>query len=189
LHSSGRRNRLPHQAKPPAPPGETFIRILSSILLCSAGAWAATYQVTPADGARAVQAAVDKAAAGDTVLIHAGVYREAVRVTQSGTAQKPIVIAGAPGEEAILAGADVIPSNQWTAVEGTSVWKHTPWTYKGRTHPNDERHRLIGRTEQVIVDGKLLRQVLEMDQLEPGTFLAEPATALYVRMPAPRSGP
>jgi hypothetical protein len=161
------------------------MRLFEVILVVfpTANAWAATYQVFPADGARATQVAVDKAKSGDTVVIHAGTYRESVRVANDGTPEKPIIIAGAPGEEVILTGADAIPSGQWVLLPDTSIWRHAPWPYRGPTHPNNEFHRLIGRTEQVIVDGKLLRQVLEMKQMEPGTFYAEPAKALFVRLP------
>ncbi len=158
------------------------IRIFGIIVSLTASSWAATYQVFPADGARAIQAVVDKAKSGDTVTIHAGTYRESVHITNEGTTEKPIIIAGAPGEEVILTGGDVIPADQWALLPGTSIWRHAPWAYRGPTHPNDERHRLIGRTEQVIVDGKLLRQVLEPEQMEPGTFYAEPAKALSVRL-------
>ena len=49
------------------------------------------------------------------------------------------------------------------------------------THPDDEYHRLIGRCEQVAIDGYLLRQVLEANQLAPGTFFADiPNQALLV---------
>src|ERR1039458_1982121 len=42
------------------------------------------------------------------------------------------------------------------------------------THPDDDYHRLIGRCEQVAIDGYLLRQVLAADQLAPGAFFADP---------------
>jgi hypothetical protein len=41
------------------------------------------------------------------------------------------------------------------------------------THPDDEYHRLIGRCEQVVVDGYIVRQVLAENQLAPGTFFAD----------------
>ena len=40
--------------------------------------------------------AMQALAAGDTVLIKAGVYRESVNVVASGTAEKPITIEAAP---------------------------------------------------------------------------------------------
>ena len=145
------------------------------LLVVAAAAWAATLEVRPSG---AIQSAIDKAKAGDTIVVHAGTYRERVRVEKDG-----IVVTGAPGEGAVITGADVIPAGEWERVAGKPVWRHTPWKYRGPTHPNDDFHRLIGRTEQVIVDGKLLRQVLQPEQMEPGTFYADPGTALFVRLP------
>ena len=39
--------------------------------------------------------------------------------------------------------------------------------------PTTGRHALIGRAEQVLHDGRLLRQVLRREHLAPGTFLAD----------------
>lgn len=41
------------------------------------------------------------------------------------------------------------------------------------THPDDEYHHLIGRCEQVFINGYLLRQVLDPGQMAPGTFFAD----------------
>jgi hypothetical protein len=125
-----------------------------------------------------IQAAVDKASAGDTILIHAGVYRESVKVNRDG-----ITIVAAPGEQVVLTGADAIPLSAFEKVPDKPILRHTPWAYHGATHPNDERHKLIGRTEQVIADGHLLRQVDDLAHMESGTFFADPRVALYVWLP------
>jgi parallel beta helix pectate lyase-like protein len=71
---------------------------------------------------------VDKGAntaiAGDTVLVKAGIYREAVSPSHSGTAENPITLKGAPGETVILSGADEITG--WTVC--------TPAIAKGNPH-------------------------------------------------------
>jgi hypothetical protein len=41
------------------------------------------------------------------------------------------------------------------------------------THPDDDYHRLLGRCEQVAIDGYLLRQVLEAKHSAPGTFFVD----------------
>lgn len=52
-----------------------------------------------------IQAAVDAAAPGDTVLVQPGVYREQVTITNSGTAAQPIVIkAAGPADTVLLSG-------------------------------------------------------------------------------------
>ena len=117
---------------------------------------------------------------GDTARIHAGLYREAVRPARSGTAESPITYAAADGEEVVITGADVVAG--WTKVEG-EVWKKAPWRHRFATHPDDERHRLIGRCEQVIFEGRLVRQVAAVSDMERGTFCALPGEeALYIRL-------
>jgi parallel beta-helix repeat protein len=53
-----------------------------------------------------IAAAADAARAGDTVLIHAGVYEETVRIRSSGDAGAPITFAAAPGEIVWMDGSD-----------------------------------------------------------------------------------
>jgi hypothetical protein len=57
---------------------------------------------------RTISRAAGTLRAGDTVVIHAGVYREYVRPQQSGTAQQPISYVAAEGEQVVITGADVI---------------------------------------------------------------------------------
>ena len=157
-------------------------------------AWSAVYHVAQTDNAadtnpgsedapwRTISRAVETLEPGDTVLIHEGVYREWVAPARSGTPEAPITFMGAPGAEVILTGADVITG--WERIPGERpLFRHAPWTHRFQVstrdgepvyhHPGDERHRLIGRTEQVIVDGNLLDQVLAPEDMQPGTFLAD----------------
>ena len=67
------------------------------------------------------------------------------------------------------------------------MWKKEPWMYRFDTHPNDAKHRLIGRCEQVIVDGRLLNQVDRLDQMPSGSFFADTDhQILYVRLASDR---
>jgi hypothetical protein len=123
--------------------------------------------------------------AGDRVLIRSGIYREQVLVGANGTAEQPIRFEAAAGERVVLTGADRLTgwvrSNEKVPLY-TIPWPHRFNTYsKTMTHPGDEYHRLIGRCEQVFVNGYPLRQVLSSNQLALGTFLAETSQAtLYV---------
>ena len=129
---------------------------------------------------RSISKAAETVQPGDSVVIHAGVYREHVRPGRSGTAAAPISYEAAPGEEVVLTGADLITG--WESA-GDGVWKKEPWTYRFDTHPNDAKHRLIGRCEQVIVDGRLLNQVDRLDQMPSGSFFADTDhQILYVRL-------
>ncbi len=58
-----------------------------------------------------ISAAADAARAGDTVLIHAGVYEETVRIRSSGDEGAPITFAAAPGETVWMDGSDRFRAN------------------------------------------------------------------------------
>jgi hypothetical protein len=89
----------------------------------------------------------------------------------------PIRFEAAAGEHVLLTGADRL--TDWRKVDEARpiyrlAWPHRFITWnRSMTHPDDEHHRLIGRCEQVIVDGLLLRQVLSADQIAPGAFFAD----------------
>lgn len=115
--------------------------------------------------------------AGDTVAVHAGTYRERIVMKTSGTSEKPIQFVAAPGEWVVVTGTDQLTG--WTKADASQPIFSVPWLHKfigwnsSMTHPNDAYHAVIGRAEQVIVNGYLLRQVLSREQLAPGTFFAE----------------
>ena len=126
---------------------------------------------------KSIRRAADVVRAGDTVLIRDGTYRETVVVKASGSVQQPITFAAAPGVHVVMTGTDRLTG--WRRAETDPPVYTVPWPHrfigwsKNMTHPDDEYHRLIGRCEQVIIDGYLLRQVLAPEQLAPGTFLAD----------------
>ncbi len=161
------------------------IRPLLIALLCvmTSRAFAGELHVSPeplpgfADTAqhRTVQAAVDAAGPGDTVTLYTGTYREEVIINHGGTREQPLRIQAAEGAKVVLTGADRLTN--WKS-EGDGVFSH-PWDHvflknsDRRAHPDDERHRLIGRVEQVIDQGRLLRQVLQREHVAPGTFFID----------------
>jgi hypothetical protein len=51
---------------------------------------------------RTIQKGVDAAAAGDTVWVRQGVYRESVRIERSGKEGRPMVLRNYPGEEPVV---------------------------------------------------------------------------------------
>jgi hypothetical protein len=141
---------------------------------------------TAAKPLKTIGAAAKVVKAGDAVTIRAGVYREAVTVEASGTAEAPIVFRAADGERVVVTGADLI--TKWQKAEGlegnvyAAAWPHRfiSWN-KTFAHPDDDFHRVIGRAEQVIVHGYLLRQVLRREELARGTFYVDlAAKRLYV---------
>src|SRR5262249_52022979 len=96
-----------------------------------------------------------------------------------GAADKPIAICAAPGAAVTISGADRI--RDWTPENGFGDDKvfSTPWPHqfinwtKRQTQPDDDQHLLVGRCEQVFVQGYLLRQVLKKSALTRGTFFAD----------------
>lgn len=126
---------------------------------------------------KTISKAAELVKAGNVVIVHSGTYRERVAIKASGTAQQPIRIESAEGEHVILTGADGIAN--WTRIEGANAIYRADWPHKfitwnaSMTHPNDAYHQIIGRCEQVIVNGYLLRQVLSSNLLSPGSFFAD----------------
>lgn len=57
------------------------------------------------DQIRSIGEAIVRLNAGDTAIIHGGVYREQVTVDKNGTPDKPITIRAATGEHVIVTGA------------------------------------------------------------------------------------
>ena len=132
---------------------------------------------TPEQPWKSLRSAAEHVTAGDRVLIRDGEYRELVVVKASGRSDAPIRFEAAPGAQVVVTGADRLKG--WSRVaNGPPIyqiqWPHrfNTWS-KNMTHPDDAYHRLIGRCEQVINEGYPLRQVLEFNQLAPGTFYAD----------------
>jgi len=126
---------------------------------------------------RTISEAARQLAAGDGVIIHGGIYREAVVVEASGTAANPIVFEAAPAEHVVVTGADLL--TDWQREDPAQQIFSTPWPHRfigwNRTnaHPGDDYHQLIGRCEQVFAEHYPLRQVLTRDKLSRGTFFTD----------------
>jgi parallel beta-helix repeat protein len=137
---------------------------------------------------RTIRDAAARAEPGDVLLVHGGIYRELVAIDRSGEPNHPITLRAAEGETVILTGADRI--TDWTPIPGTERVYSTPWPHqfvtwnKSNTHPDDDYHRLIGRCEQVFVNGYPLRQVLRREQLSRGTFFVDPDARTLSVQPA-----
>ena len=112
---------------------------------------------------------------GDRVFIHEGVYREAVVIARSGTRERPICFEAEPAARVIVTGTDRLASWRKEADAGTDnvysvEWSHVFIGGPGHAHPEDPYHLLIGRAEQVFVQGYPLHQVLRRSELGRGSF-------------------
>jgi alpha-N-arabinofuranosidase len=83
---------------------------------------------------RTIQAAAEKAMPGDTVTVHAGLYREHINPPRGGISDsKRITFQAAPGEEVTITGSE--PAKGWVKESG-DTWKLTlPNSYFGKFNP------------------------------------------------------
>jgi alpha-N-arabinofuranosidase len=83
---------------------------------------------------RTISAAAQRAQAGDTITVHAGVYRERVSPPRGGQSDaKRIIYRAAPGERVTIKGSEIVKG--WSKVQG-EVWKLTlPNTFFGGFNP------------------------------------------------------
>ena len=169
---------------------------LICLLALAAPASATTYHVSEAPLAgvatvaqfRTIGEAAAKVRAGDRVILHTGTYREAVIIEADGARDRPIRFEAAPHAVVVVTGADrLLDWRKEPAPDGENVysapWPHRfiTWSPTG-THPADDYHKLIGRAEQVFVNGYALHQVLRREQVGRGTFYADlEGKRLYVQ--------
>jgi len=115
----------------------TSVLTASVLLLAGAAGHGAAYYVSPegsdanagsAKGAplRTIQAAVDRAQPGDTILVAGGAYRETITFPRSGEPGRPIAVQAAEGAEVMVTGCE--PVAGWERYSDT-IWKAPmPWT-------------------------------------------------------------
>ena len=127
---------------------------------------------TAAAPLRTIQWAAGAAQPGDTITVHAGVYRERVTPPRGGESDsKRIVYQAAPGEKVEIKGSEVVKN--WTKVEG-DVWKAVlPNTFFGTFNPYKDLIRgdwfsPKGRehhTGAVYVNGEWLSEAAKLDDV------------------------
>ena len=152
------------------------------LLVLSISARAATYHVsttgndanpgTSAAPFRTIQHAADLAQPGDTIIVHAGIYRERVSPPRGGTSEaNRIIYEAAPGETVVITGAEV--AKHWARVSG-DVWKTTlPNTFFAGFNPYSEVihgdwFNPMGRahhTGEVYLNGNGLVEAATLDDL------------------------
>lgn len=89
---------------------------------------ASTLVVDPTTGPyTTIQAALNSALAGDTVLVHPGTYRERVSFVSGGNATQPVILQGQEG--AVIDGGQNITLN-WSAVPAGEISGDPPGVYK-----------------------------------------------------------
>src|SRR6185503_16386379 len=96
-----------------------------------------TAEGSPSKPLKTISAAALKAMPGDTVTVHAGVYREWVKPPRGGESDtKRIVYQAAPGEKVVITGSEAVKG--WEKTAG-NVWKLSlPNTFFDASNPFDE---------------------------------------------------
>jgi hypothetical protein len=120
--------------------------------------------------------AAQELSAGDTLTIKAGIYREALISSRSGTSGNPIVVRAYPGDEGqvVIRGSDVV--NGWTRDSG-NVWsvpmQPLPTVSFPPGWPNLGEYSR--RREMVFVNGSPFLQVFTLSELSSGRFWMDEA--------------
>lgn len=110
-----------------------------------------------------IQAAADRAEAGDSVLIRSGTYRESVRPANSGNASDgPITFQAADGETVTISGAEALDGGWSSSGAGAGIYQRSiSGQFDSRLH----------QAEQLLVDGRMMIRARwpdpVVDQLNP----------------------
>ena len=154
--------------------------ILAAVFLCIAcSVFAREYHVSPKgnDGNsgivsapfRTIAKAASVAMPGDTITVHAGVYREWVAPPRGGSSDsRRIVYRAAPGEKAVIKGSEQIKG--WQNVK-PGLWKVTlPYRFFGLYNPYTDK--VYGdwysgwiHTGEVYLDGKPLSELESLQKI------------------------
>ena len=121
---------------------------------------------------RTIQRGAEVAQPGDTITVHAGVYRERISPPRSGKSDRQrIVYQAAPGEKVEIKGSEVITN--WVKVQD-DVWKATlPNSFFGSFNPyrdliHGDWFNAKGRehhTGAVYLDGDWLTEAAKLDEV------------------------
>ncbi len=135
--------------------GLTALLLMS--LLAGPGA-AATYHVaaeaeaaadenpgTEEEPLKTIAAGVKRAEAGDTVIVHAGVYRERVKAREKGKPNGPFTLRAAPGERVVVTGADPVTGWREATPDDVGEHPHRDDLFVAEVDWLNERHVKAGR--------------------------------------------
>ncbi len=123
---------------------------------------------------KTISGAAQRVKPGDLVRIRTGVYREHVEIKASGLPGNPIRFEAATAAHVVVTGADKLDkkafSRETPETDSNNIFSAAWLCNLSGTHPNDDYHAMVGRREQVVVDRRLMHQVLERLQLSRGSF-------------------
>lgn len=127
-----------------------------------------------------INAAAQQAQPGDTILVHAGIYRERVIPPRSGILNQPIVYEAAPGETVVLRGSEIWSATPISAEVSSADWEGPlPQKLFPDTDPFTKQLERMPKgylRGQVFCQSLPLRQVLDPETLaaQPGVWYFDP---------------
>jgi len=147
---------------------------------------------TAAKPFKTIGAAVAKLKPGDVLTIRAGVYREAVKVTASGTKDAPVTIRAATGEHVVITGADLVRG--WKKFDNPKkkpIWVLKPFPAWKRFKYDPYEGHGRGAGPQLIYDDRLLSESPALEKLTVASFYYDRSGegSLYLWPPPAKSGP
>ena len=139
---------------------------------------------------------------GDTAIIHKGIYRESLVLVKysrkvkkyagaRGTKDQQLIIRAARNEHVLITGADrtkgwVLDPEQEKQKRKKPIWVKEEWTHRNWKKGN----AVLGRADQVFVDGIFCQQVLNKNELKAGSFyLDEENNRLCLWLPVESGSP
>lgn len=139
------------------------------------------HDLRPTEQFRSLQEVASIVRAGDRVIIHGGIYREAVRIRANGRADAPIRFESAPFEQVILTGADRI--DNWTRAGDSSDLFVAPLPQPPvllAAAAVDAGGEVA--IERLLLNAVPLREVHRREDLADGTFYVDAGERqIYVR--------
>ncbi|MBD3392005.1 MAG: hypothetical protein GF418_08025 [Chitinivibrionales bacterium] len=137
-----------------------------------------------------ISAGVARLKPGDTLSIKAGVYREAVDVTVSGTKDAPITIQAAEGEHVVVTGADLVKGwKRFDNPDNKPVWRISPFKPWTTFSYNPYKGHGRGEGPQLVFDNRLMDEAPSLDDLGVASFYVDRSGdgAIYFWAPPGRS--
>jgi parallel beta-helix repeat protein len=165
-------------ARGSAPVGTATYPVPTDAVMVDTTRGADTNPGTAAAPKKTIQAAVNAATTGKTVVIRAGVYHEQVDILG-----KSLTVQAYPGEAVWLDGSRAVTGfkptgTTWTLDGWTAEFDDSVSFTTGRDDATflNAAHPAAAKPDQVFIDGVQLQQVTTAAQVVPGTFAVDYAT-------------
>jgi hypothetical protein len=138
-------------------------------------------QGSAAEPMRTIEAAIKESNAGDTIMLHAGTYREELKIEN----RPGLKLVAAPGDKVWLDGSVVVPGwtrqgDRWVSTNWTNDFDSSP-TYSWGKPDNSKvgwsflnpKYPMAAHPDQVWVDEQRQLQVGSKSEVKAGTFFVD----------------